>query len=495
MSLTGDLRYHGFPFPLGPGVLEGQPTRVRQAGLELNRRAGYKFESPIPQHAHRAPTAVQLQVLSRLHAAVDRTGPCPDGSTPSSALQDLMSTHNLYEGEPGNLARYDPDKLKILRSRVRPRPLSEMLPPHVLPLFRRRHAHIVRSDSEFETFKREHPDSCPHQPYWDPSLRQSLETRVDFLRWLYSVGIISFRRRIRSKVDVFFVKKKDPNAIRMVIDARVTNAHHRAPPVTRLGSGANFSELDLSQDGLRHHKLDGTEIGWGTEMDVSDCFYQFDLKEMASWFGIDFPNAAHFWRRHGIPVEEIYNEESGSYEKVDEYDMLYPVISVMPMGWTWALFFANETVAHLVRQSKPEGTVEFREKLQVPQLWDADTLTSTYVDNVAILGAHKHDVSVRAQAVAKVFEENGIPIVWSYEEPVRKLETVGCIIDFEEKKLRQKPHRIWRVHLAGIELARRRKVHGHLLQVWLGHATSLFRFAPPLLSIFDKIYRFIRGFG
>ena len=40
------------------------------------------------------------------------------------------------------------------------------------------------------------------------------------------------------------------------------------------------------------------------------------------------------------------------------------------------------------------------------------------------LGAHKQDVSVRAQAVAKVFEENRIPMVWSFEEPVRKLETV-----------------------------------------------------------------------
>ena len=65
--------------------------------------------------------------------------------------------------------------------------------------------------------------------------------------------------------------------------------------------------------------------------------------------------------------------------------MPYPVISVMPTEWTWALFFANETVALLVRQSKPEGAVESREKLQVSRLWDADTLTSTYVDNVAIL--------------------------------------------------------------------------------------------------------------
>ena len=38
-----------------------------------------------------------------------------------------------------------------------------------------------------------------------------------------------------------------------------------------------------------------------------------------------------------------------------------------------------------------------REKLPVPQLWDSPTITSIYVDNVAIIGARKKDVENRAQ--------------------------------------------------------------------------------------------------
>ena len=230
-------------------------------------------------------------------------------------------------------------------------------------------------------------------------------------------------------------------------------------------------------------------------MDVSDCFYQFQIKEMASWFGIDYPKSASVWGQQRFDVGTVYDEDLGRHIRVGKEATLYPVIGVMPMGWTWALFFANETIAHLVREASLGPPLEMRERLPVPQLWEAPTVDSTYVDNVALIGARKQDVTERSVLINKVFEEKEIPIVWSYEEPVQVLETVGCIVDFEKKILRHKPHRLWRVHLAGLELARRSKVRRHSAEVWLGHATSLFRLAPFLLSIFDKIYRFIRVFG
>ena len=80
------------------------------------------------------------------------------------------------------------------------------------------------------------------------------------------------------------------------------------------------------------------------------AFYQFQLKEMGSWFGIDFPKVASEWAEHGFEVDTVYNEERGIQERVRPDEVLYPVIQVMPMGWTWALFFANETVASIVRE-------------------------------------------------------------------------------------------------------------------------------------------------
>ena len=493
-SSGNDLRSHGFPFPLGPGQYHDLPTRAQSTMRSLCRLAGYKFESPRMQHSHRPRTAVQEHVSSRVLESIAEAGDRPEDMSGFSALQDMMRSNNLYEGEPGNLACYDPEKLKILRSSMRPRPLKQLLPPHVLPLLDRKETHIERGPREFSSFVRDHPGVCPKQPYWDPDLRKDDAVRIDFFRRLYRSGILSFRTRIRSKIGIFFVKKKDPGAIRMIIDARITNAHHKPPPVTRLGSSVNYGDLDLSEEGLRHLTDCGEgAVGWGTEMDVSDCFYQFEIRQMASWFGIDMPRKSSFWIEHGFKVESVYSEEYDSFHPVRADTVLYPVIGVMPMGWTWALFFANETVAHLVRQSNPDAScsLEMREKLPVPQLWEARSITSTYVDNVAIVGAQKDHVEARASKIAETFANHGIPIVWTYKEPVRCLETVGCTIDFQRKVLKNRPHRLWRVHLSGMELARRSKVRGETVRVWLGHATALMRLAPHLLSIFDKVYRFV----
>ena len=458
----------------------------------LNRLAGYKFETPLPQHAHRPPTAVQEKLLEHVRSAFEEAGPIPEGMSADSALRDLMSSINLYDGEPGHLASYDPEKLKILGSRIQPRPLHELLPPHVLPLFHRRHAHIERSPEEFESFKRENPGLCPKQPHWDPKLRNDAAARLDFFKRLYRAGILSFRKRIRSKVGVFFVKKKDPGAIRMIIDARITNCHHRRPPVTRLGSAANYIDLDLSEELMGNQRDHRANLGWGSEMDVSDCFYRFEIKEMASWFGIDSPSRVGYWNDNGFGLQTVYDEDLTRHVPVTESDILYPVIAVMPMGWTWALFFANESVASIVRECSLQASREMREKLPVPQLDDVSTLTSTYVDNVAIVGRTKEDVARRVAEVDRAFAEKRIPIVWTYDEPVRVLETVGCIVDFESKILKNKPHRLWRVHLAGVALTRRSKVRTRVVEVWLGHATSVMRLCPALLSVFDKIYRFVR---
>ena len=104
-------------------------------------------------------------------------------------------------------------------------------------------------------FKQElvqNPKACPVRPYWDPLLRRDVHARVDLIKRLHRVGIVEFRKKIKCSVGIFFVKKKSPDWIRMVIDARLTNFRHRTPPVARLGSGDNFTQLDLHGESLDH---------------------------------------------------------------------------------------------------------------------------------------------------------------------------------------------------------------------------------------------------
>ena len=168
--------------------------------------------------------------------------------------------------------------------------------------------------------------------------------------------------------------------------------------------------------------------------------------------------------------------------------------SLKPCQWggVGPYFFANETISYLAGGESPRAAPEFRERMVAPQLWSSDALVSTYVDNVSIIGASRSAVLRKADEVTKVFEELQIPVVWSQSEPVKQLETVGIILDFDRKVVRNKHSRIWRVYLAGREIARRSRVRGEVVEAWLGHTTFLMRLAPFLLSIFTSIYRFVQ---
>ena len=226
---------------------------------------------------------------------------------------------------------------------------------------------------------------------------------------LFSAGLVTFKTRITSKIGAFFVRKKDPRWIHIVIDARIPIFCRRPPPITRLGSASNYIELDLSNEGLPFYSCGDiadfhqtsyapSDSQCATEADVDDCFYQFLVTPLASWFGIglpltDLPLTAYEWRQHGVDIRFVYSDATGRLETVNGSTRLYPCVGAMSVGWSWALFFANEAVSHYVRLSQPGPVCELRERLPVPQLSQHRTVTSTYVDNISILGRSSLDVS------------------------------------------------------------------------------------------------------
>eukprot|EP00974_Lingulodinium_polyedra_P087776 8511960-Lingulodinium_polyedra.AAC.1 len=77
--------------------------------------------------------------------------------------------------------------------------------------------------------------------------------------------------------------------IRLIVDARQANCCHQSPPRTRLGSVGALSEMDLSDEVQELYGGTGEvceiEVR-GSACDVDDCFYQFRVPEVASWFGV-----------------------------------------------------------------------------------------------------------------------------------------------------------------------------------------------------------------
>ena len=131
------------------------------------------------------------------------------------------------------------------------------------------------------------------------------------------------------------------------------------------------------------------------------------------------------------------------------------------------------------------------EKKKSPQLAEFKTCIGVYVDNITILGLDKDSVSCRAAALNEAFKSADIPITWTQTEPTQQLESVACLLDFDQKLLRNKPRRLWKFFLATVALLRRNKLGAKALQMWAGHYTSLSNHTPWGLSALQHIYRFI----
>ena len=481
----GEHRKHGSPLPFDVRHPD-TPTQVVDSLKALNQLAGAKFANFDMQQPHRPPTKVQVSMVQRLCRTLDECGGQPAGLDGPSSVAELMRSFAPYDGMPNHLIDYDFDKIKILKSEVKPKRLIDLLPPKVRPFISDFKHHVERDPVQVRAELSQDPNAMPKHPYWDPTLRSDQQERLRLFKRMFDIGLVDLQPSIRARAGIFFVKKKDPRYIRLIIDGRQANYQHRRPPVTRLGSAACLAELRLPAG-----QASGSAYGFGQEMDVSDAFYQFRVDEAGAWFGLDQARSYDQWKSLGFVVDTVFDYNLGARRLVRENERLFPVVSAMSMGWSWALFLANETISAIVRESSPHPSAELREKLPVPSISDFDTISSTYVDNVTIIGASQQQVKDRVALVDAAFKKYDIPVVWTQEEPVQCFESVGCVVDFGNGRVSNKASRLWRVHLAALEIIKRSKVRVEIIEIWLGHITSLFRLRPCLLSIFDKIYRFV----
>jgi hypothetical protein len=162
------------------------------------------------------------------------------------------------------------------------------------------------------------------------------------------------------------------------------------------------------------------------------------------------------------------------------------------MGWSWALYFANEAVNHMVAKAAGIGpSWLMRDKGPLPELLPDHDLGGVYVDNISLIGANARRVDALSRAVHDQSVVDQLPLVWSFEAPVQLMESVGVVLDLEHLVCRNKPRRTWRFDMATRGFLRRSSVRGEHLMVWVGHAISLLMLARPAFSILDAVYRFI----
>ncbi|CAK0838714.1 unnamed protein product [Prorocentrum cordatum] len=397
-------------------------------------------------------------------------------------LSELTASRDLYSQEPKNLAEYDIDKLKICRSGTVAKDAKSLLPPDAAGLIRH-YARCIERDSE-QILELQAARDFP-RPYWDPTLARDQDGLLFLVDRLRQANLISFRRKLKAKIGIFFVKKKDPAWIMLIIDARQANRCHRAPPKTKLVSVGGFCELDLSDSALRDLGGFGpvAEV-WGGTSDVDDCFYQMLVEELGSWFGIDMPRTAGEWG-----VSSVYDDDVGRHVPIDSTATLYPVFHGMAMGWSWALHLANEAVSFLASKSAVCPRSLVRERTPAPALRVGQAVSGVYVDNFTTIAGDRLGAEDSIERFRRAAAEAGIGTHVDGDVGV-VFESLGVVFDGRQRCLRHLPRRVWRVYLATRALRRRRWVHGNILDLD-GPRVNLFGLLRPGLSCFQQVYPFV----
>eukprot|EP00438_Fugacium_kawagutii_P035578 Skav200696 [mRNA] locus=scaffold343:164621:171937:- [translate_table: standard] len=278
---------------------------------------------------------------------------------------------------------------------------------------------------------------------------------------------------------------------RLIVDARDANAKQQRPPCTSLSTPAGFMDLDFADfvDGVGEvMEMPAFSMAAG---DVGDCFYNFSVAPLAAYFCTDDRASVSHLRKLGFPVNFIYDDLTGSMVQPSEDEQLWFAFGGMAMGWSWALFLANEAIVHQSQLGSGLGKDRFlRDKLPCPDV-KSGPVVGVYVDNINVVGACGNQVAETMDSIAQQFSRLGIPFEVTDPAGQAEVESLGLQFSFGSKvTLRNKSSRAWRLYLATKAILKRKRVSGELLRVWLGHTNFFFQRNRLGLSCLSAVYKF-----
>ena len=156
-------------------------------------------------------------------------------------------------------------------------------------------------------------------PYWDSRLKGSRSRRVELYQCLFGSGLLCFRRKRKSTISFFTVRKKD-GWQRLILDCRRTNQYHKPPPSTSLSTPSCFADIDMTDETMQNRGFGGilgeSIHAAGNEGDVGDCFYNFEIPSLASWFATMDRFSTSELEELGMCPDRIYDDDTGRFEKV-----------------------------------------------------------------------------------------------------------------------------------------------------------------------------------
>lgn len=267
--------------------------------------------------------------------------------------------------------------------------LFDVLDPHGREFLQDPDAHIFVSGDEWGHIVEK---GGAIRPYMDEVLRHDHQQYFTFVKDLFDRGMITFTTKPRAIITPFFVAKKN-GKLRLVLDCRGVNQMFRPPPALAMSAGFSWSRLSVER----------SQTLYTAQSDIKDYFYSLRLPSFLQPFFALPPIPCHLMQQWGVSAEL---GGLGSYD-----DMVYPQFGVVPMGWSWAMFFAQRVHQNQALISSGLGMSRIlAEGLPAPSLDDGEPCILAYADNLNVIGTDKDRVQKVKDDITTHLEKIGLRV-------------------------------------------------------------------------------------
>ena len=412
--------------------------------------------------SEREVNSSQISSIEFVKACVDDLGP-PGQLTGSEAL-DALRVSEGYEELPTSSTRgsYNPEAVSL--------PAGEVFPIDLAGLWGDDGRDVVQNFIDEQLLDENAALSSieclgPARVYEDPKLR-SRSAYAGFIKRLASLGLVDFSTvAAKEEVGIFFVKKKQ-NKLRLIFDCRRSNRWFREPTPVTLTTGESLRRIELgAEDRL-----------YVCNADLANAFYTLATpKELRQFFGLRSVLAGD------VGIDNLQGVA------VKKNQRIFPRIAVLPMGWSWALYWCQHIHQNIAERSgltQEERLQDFR-AAHSRGFWHVQ-----YVDNLHVIGTNKTEVETRFWKAVEELKKSGLTV---HEEEVCDSQAKVLGWEYESKGvMRPSRSRVWKIRLAIREVLRRGCLSGVQLERLIGHITFVSLGRRELLSIFGECYTFIR---
>lgn len=311
------------------------------------------------------------------------------------------------------------------------------------------------------------------KPFMDTILKQDAEQYQQFVLSLYKRGMIQFTSRPKDRITPFFVAKKS-GALRLVLDCRAVNQRFRQPPAMKMAAGSSWSNLQVPPG----------QTLYIAQSDIRDYFYSLPLPvELQRYFCLPAIPGRLLADWGVLPQHGCDFDDEG---------MVHPMFVVTPMGWSWAMYWAQRI--HSFQALSGAGLDPSREVadgVACPSLASGEPVMIAYADNLNIAGICKDRVQKAKDDAVAHLRSIGL-IVHEELDATSSANSLCFHVDGVVGKVTPIPSKVGKVIAMLRCLASGPRVSGKMVEKLIGHCIHFMMLRRELLSVFRSMYQFVQ---